>query len=60
MKIEKVVEKLADRYPAIYAMNWDNPGLQVGKSSHPVKKIMVALDATNKENADSGNNRNPG
>lgn len=47
MKIEKVVEKLADRYPAIYAMNWDNPGLQVGKSSHPVKKIMVALDATN-------------
>ena len=46
MKMEKIIDRLAERYPSIYAMNWDNPGLQVGKSSHTVKKVMIARDAT--------------
>ena len=46
MKMEKIIDRLAERYPSIYAMNWDNPGLQVGKSFHTVKKVMIALDAT--------------
>lgn len=46
MKIEKVIEKLKKEYPPEMAMAWDNPGLQVGRMNRPVKKIMVALDAT--------------
>ncbi|MDO4324182.1 MAG: Nif3-like dinuclear metal center hexameric protein [Lachnospiraceae bacterium] len=46
MKIEKVIEKLAKEYPPQTAMSWDNPGLQVGRTDRSVKKIYVALDAT--------------
>ena len=32
--------------PRSIAEEWDNPGLQVGSPAWPVKKIMIALDAT--------------
>lgn len=48
MKVEKVIARLAKEYPLQMAMSWDNPGLQVGRMGHTVKKIYVALDATDK------------
>jgi dinuclear metal center YbgI/SA1388 family protein len=46
IKTEQVLHVLEEKYPASYAMSWDNPGLQVGRKDRPVKKVYVALDAT--------------
>lgn len=46
MKVRKVIEKLMQEYPLDMAVSWDNPGLQVGHMDHSVKKVFVALDAT--------------
>lgn len=46
MKTAKIIENLAREYPVEMACAWDNPGLQVGRTDVTVKKIMVALDAT--------------
>ena len=42
---EFIKEKDA-RFPQPYAMEWDNVGLQVGRSDKEVKRIYLALDAT--------------
>ncbi len=39
------IEKIA---PTQIAASWDNVGLQVGNYNKPVKKVLVALDITNK------------
>ena len=47
MKLEHIIT--LDRvlvYPVASAMEWDNPGLQAGRRDKEVKKIYVALDAT--------------
>ncbi len=41
--IIKILEEIA---PVSLAESWDNPGLQVGRRDWPVKKVMIALDAT--------------
>ncbi len=46
MNTGTVISKLAQEYPLSMAMSWDNPGLQVGRMNRPVKKVYVALDAT--------------
>lgn len=46
MKIEKILARLKQEYPPQQAMSWDNPGLQVGRTDGSVKKVFVALDAT--------------
>lgn len=46
MKIQHVIQKLAEAYPPQAALSWDNPGLQVGRPENTVKKILVALDPT--------------
>lgn len=46
MKVKEITEKLAKDYPPQLACAWDNPGLQVGHADREVKKIIVALDAT--------------
>ncbi len=46
MKTAKVIAKLAEEYPVSMAMSWDNPGIQVGRTDRSVKKVYVALDAT--------------
>ena len=45
-KVRNVVEKLLQEYPYHMAMDWDNPGLQVGRMEGSAGKIVVALDAT--------------
>lgn len=46
MTCEKIIEKLEEIAPVSYAENWDNVGLLVGEKNKQVKKVMVALDAT--------------
>lgn len=41
--IINLIEKIA---PPGLAEEWDNPGLQVGSSDWPVKKVWIALDPT--------------
>lgn len=46
MKCQKVIEAIEERYPVIYACDWDNVGLLVGEREREVETVFVALDAT--------------
>ena len=46
MKCYKVIEKLEELSPLEYAEEWDNIGLLVGRRDKEVKRIYIALDAT--------------
>lgn len=41
-----VMELIEDKYSKKYALEWDNVGLLVGRDDKKVKKIYLALDAT--------------
>lgn len=47
MKAERIIKELDLEFPRTLAMDWDNPGLQVGSSQSEIKKVLIALDATN-------------
>lgn len=53
MRCRQVIEALQNLAPSSYAMSWDNSGFLIGRFDSEVKKIGVALDATNEvvENA---------
>ena len=42
--VSQVVEALEELAPPALAMEWDNPGLQVGRRDSEVKRVYVALD----------------
>lgn len=46
MLCKEVIENIEKKYGRFYAMNWDNVGLLAGRFGKEVKKIYVALDAT--------------
>ena len=46
MTVREIVHNLAEKYPPRLALAWDNPGLQVGGMDWPVRKVYVALEAT--------------
>lgn len=46
MICREIMEEIEKRYPKQYAMEWDNVGLQVGRCDKEIKKIYLALDAT--------------
>lgn len=46
MECKKIIELMEQMAPAVYACDWDNVGLLVGRDNKDVKKIMVALDCT--------------
>ena len=46
MICREITKEIEVRYPKKYAMDWDNVGLQVGRNDKEVKKIYIALDAT--------------
>ena len=46
MICREIIKEIEARYPKHYAMEWDNVGLQVGRSDKEVKRIYLALDAT--------------
>ena len=46
MICREILKEIEARLPKHYAMEWDNVGLQVGRSDKEVKRIYLALDAT--------------
>ncbi len=46
MKCGEVIELLTQLAPPEYACEWDNPGLLAGREEKEVKRILVAVDAT--------------
>ena len=46
MKCYEVMERLEELSPKMYADDWDNVGLLVGRRDKEVRKIYIALDAT--------------
>lgn len=46
MLCKEVIGIIEQKYSRTYAMNWDNVGLLAGRAGKEVKKIYVALDAT--------------
>lgn len=46
MLCKEIIEIIERKYARSYAMSWDNVGLLCGRLDKPVKKIYVALDAT--------------
>ncbi|MDO4621542.1 MAG: Nif3-like dinuclear metal center hexameric protein [Eubacteriales bacterium] len=46
MRCEEIISRLEEEYPLGCAEEWDNPGLLVGRRNKEVRRIFVALDAT--------------
>lgn len=46
VKCRDIMWLMEDLAPASYAEEWDNPGLNVGDPDAEVRKILIALDAT--------------
>ncbi|MCI8659346.1 MAG: Nif3-like dinuclear metal center hexameric protein [Lachnospiraceae bacterium] len=46
MRCRELIEKLEELAPLSYACEWDNPGFLAGRSDKEIKKIQIALDAT--------------
>lgn len=46
MKCKEIIKIIERKYARSYAMSWDNVGLLCGRFDKEVKKIYVALDAT--------------
>lgn len=46
MKCSKIIEELEKLAPPSMACDWDNSGFLAGRSDKEVKKILVAVDAT--------------
>lgn len=43
---EWIIKQFEEWAPAAYAEEWDNVGLLIGEATQPVRKVLVALDAT--------------
>ena len=48
MKLIDIIEALDALAPPALAMDWDNPGLQVGRRDSEITKVYVALDVNEK------------
>lgn len=46
MTAKELIQKIEIKIPLEAAADWDNPGLQAGRRNKEVKKVYVALDAT--------------
>lgn len=46
LKLSDILDLLEELAPSRLAEDWDNPGLQVGKKSQSIHKILIALDPT--------------
>ncbi len=46
MRCAEWIEKLNELAPEAYACGWDNPGLMAGRSDKEIRKVLIALDAT--------------
>ena len=46
MRCSEIIERLRELAPETCACDWDNPGLLAGRHDKEVKRIYIALDAT--------------
>ena len=46
MTCREIIETLEELAPPACAMDWDNPGLMVGRREREVRKVYIALDVT--------------
>ncbi|MFI3208171.1 MAG: Nif3-like dinuclear metal center hexameric protein, partial [Eubacteriales bacterium] len=46
MKCKELIERMENDFPVEKAYDWDNVGLLAGRDDKEIKKIYVALDAT--------------
>lgn len=46
MLCKDIIYKIEETYPGYYAMDWDNVGLIAGRNNKEVKRIYIALDAS--------------
>ena len=46
MTIKELTHKLEQKFPLEKAESWDNSGLQVGRKNKNVKRVLIALDAS--------------
>ena len=46
MRCQEIIETIEKTYPLNYALEWDNSGFLAGRYQKDVKRIYVALDAT--------------
>lgn len=46
MTARELITKLEEKFPVDKAESWDNPGLQTGRRNKEIKKVYIALDAT--------------
>ena len=46
MQCRQWIEELNKLAPEAYACEWDNPGFQAGRSEKEIRRVLVALDAT--------------
>ena len=46
MKCKEIIAKIEEKYPVSFAEGWDNSGFLAGDVSWEVKKVFLALDAT--------------
>lgn len=46
IRCQEIIEKIEERYPKIYACDWDNVGLLSGDREQKVETMYIALDAT--------------
>lgn len=46
MRCRELIEKLEELAPRSLACDWDNPGFLAGRADKEIKKVLVALDAT--------------
>lgn len=46
MILSEIMAQLEDFCPKSFAMSWDNPGLQAGRSAKEVQTVYLAVDAT--------------
>ena len=46
MQCKEIIEIIEENYPKEAALTFDNVGLQAGRSTKEVSKILLALDAT--------------
>ena len=48
MLCRELIEKLEELAPKSLACDWDNPGFLAGRGDKEIKKVLVALDATDR------------
>lgn len=53
MICQEIIDCIEKRYPKRYAMDWDNVGLLAGRHDKEVRRIYIALDATDEVIADA-------